>query len=62
MMENPSVAVGREDRVAMTMPNIVMKYEMKAAGLLVCAFIAFLNIEASIKLLALRLFTVSVSG
>jgi len=55
VMEYPKVAIEFVDRAAMMMPNVVMKYEMNAAGPLVCAFIEFSNIESSIKVLALGL-------
>jgi len=53
MMENPRVVIGCVDRVAMMVPNIVMKYETKAAGFVSCAFIALSKGEASVKDLAL---------
>ena len=52
MMENPRVDIGCVDRVAMMVPNIVMKYETKAIGDLSCAFIVLSNGEASVKDLA----------
>jgi hypothetical protein len=37
------------DRAAMMVPNIIMKYEMKAAGVLSCPFIALSKGDASMK-------------
>ena len=49
MMENPNIDIGSVDRVAMMVPNTIMKYGTKVAGDLSCAFIALSKGDASVK-------------